>query len=152
VTEKTPGARLTNMSQRLAGGVSIDPTPATVVLAVGDAAAIVAFAVAGAFSHGEAPVENPGIVVAISVPFLIGWAVVAAVAGLYERDAVADPRTAAVRTVPAVLLGVGIGLALRATPWFRGGVAPTFVLVAVVVTGSLLLGWRVLAAVLAGRA
>lgn len=139
------------MSQRWAGGVSIDATPATVLLAIGDAAAIVAFAVAGALSHGEDPIGNPGIVVAISAPFLIGWAAVAAVAGLYERDAVASIRTVAGRTAPAVALGVGIGLALRATPWFRGGVAPTFVFVATVVTGSLLVGWRLLAAVLFGR-
>lgn len=139
------------MSERWAGGVSIDPTPATALLAFGDAAAIVAFAVAGAFSHGEDPIGDPGVVVAISAPFLLGWAAVATVTGLYERDAVASIRTAAIRTVPAALLGVGVGLALRATPWFPGGVAWTFVLVSVAVTGSLLVGWRLLAAVLFGR-
>jgi len=140
------------MSRRWAGGVSIDPTPVTVMLALGDAAAIVAFAVAGAFSHAEDPIGNPGVVAAISAPFLLGWVAVAAVAGLYEREAVASVRTAAIRTVPAAVLGIGVGLALRATPWFRGGVAWTFVLVSVAVTGSLLVGWRLLAATTFGPA
>lgn len=136
------------MSERTTDGALVEPTPATALLAIGDAVAIVTFAVAGAFSHHPDPLGNPAVVAEISAPFLVGWAAVAVVAGLYARDAVTSIRTAAIRTVPAAVLGVGVGLALRATPWFRGGVAPTFVLVAVVVTGSLLVGWRLLAAVL----
>jgi hypothetical protein len=129
----------------------VEPVPSTLVLAVGDAAAIVAFIVAGEIQHNADPVGNPELVATGAAPFLLGWAVVAFFGGLYSRDAVASPRRAVSWAVPAWVVAVLLGHALRSTALFRGGTALSFVLVTMVVGGALLVGWRALAAVALGR-
>jgi len=127
----------------------VDLRPLAAALAVGDVLALTAFVVAGTVQHGEQPFSNPGIVAGALAPFLVAWVAVALVGGLYTADAVSTPRRALGWTVPAWVVAVLMGHALRATPVFRGGTTAAFVLVTLVVGGVLVVGWRLL--VVAGQ-
>ncbi len=110
------------------------------VLVAGDILAFLAWVLAGLSSHrmGTNIVANVARVVA---PFLIGWFVVAPFTGAYRRDLLRSPRAFLGRSALAWLLGVGLGLALRARP-FGSGFVPAFAAVTYVVTGVFVLGWR----------
>ena len=129
----------------------VDPIPLTVGLVVGDVVAILAFIIAGEFQHNADPIGNPELVVTGAAPFLLSWAAVAFVGGLYTRDAVTSPRRAVSWAVPAWVVATLLGHALRSTSLFRGGTALSFVLVTMAVGVVLLGGWRVLAALAVGR-
>jgi hypothetical protein len=129
----------------------VEPGALTAGLVVGDAAAILAFVVAGEFQHNADPVGNPVFVVTGAAPFLLAWAVVAFFGGLYTRDAVSSPRRAVSWVVPAWVVATLLGHGLRSTDLFRGGTEISFVLVTMAVVGVLLVGWRVLFSVAVGR-
>ena len=105
-----------------------------VTLAVAiDAALIVLFAALGRRTHDEGSAIRGTLVVA--APFLIGYAVAAAALRL-DR--------APFRVTRGTLVwagGILVGLILRGAAFDRG-LAPAFVIVAIVTTGALLLGWR----------
>lgn len=102
-----------------------------------DAGLVIVFAAAGRASHEE----SSGLVgVATTAwPFLagmsLGWL---AVAGAHRR-----PATSVRDGVWVWLATVAGGMGLRAAT--GSGVAPSFVVVALGVTGALLVGWRLLA-------
>lgn len=129
----------------------VEPTSLAAGLAVGDILAITAFIAAGRQEHMGQPIGDPVGFLDALAPFLIGWAVAAVVGGLYTRDAVLTPRRAVSWTLPAWVLALLIGMGLRASSLFTGSAAPTFVLVTFVVGGTLLVGWRGLAASVASR-
>lgn len=129
----------------------VDPGASTLALALGDVIAILVFASLGAAHHGDAPLVNPSHVGWIAAPFLLGWAGVALVGGLYTRAATSTPRRAISWSVPAWIAATLIGQGLRATSLFPGGTALTFVLVTVFAGGSLIVGWRLLAALILAR-
>ncbi|WP_302081020.1 DUF3054 domain-containing protein [Salinibaculum rarum] len=124
----------------------VEPTSLAAGLAVGDVLAIAAFIAAGRQQHIGQPIGDPVGFLDTLAPFLIGWAIAALVGGLYTREAVLTPRRAISWTLPAWVLAVVVGAGLRATPLFTGSAALTFVLVTFVVGGTLLVGWRTLAA------
>lgn len=129
----------------------VDASRTTAGLALGDLAAIATFVVAGEISHGVSPIGQFPTVLDTFAPFLLGWLVVAPLAGVYARGIATRPRTAlplvAWTWVAAALAGQG----LRATSLFHGGAALPFVIVSIGVGMSLLVGWRSLAFFLAGR-
>lgn len=129
----------------------VDVRPLAGLLAVGDAIAITSFVVAGIIQHGGQPFSNPGEVPGPVAPFLIGWFAVALLGGLYTADAVLSPQRAIGWTVPAWVLAVLVGHALRATSLFPGGTEISFVVVTLVIGGVLVVGWRLLASVVTGR-
>lgn len=129
----------------------IDVTSTSLALALGDGVAILVFASLGAAHHGEAPMSNPGHVGWVAAPFLVGWAIVAIVGRLYTRDALQTPRRAISWAAPAWIVATLLGQGLRATRFFPGGTAPTFVLVTVFAGGTFLVGWRLLAAIVLAR-
>lgn len=124
----------------------IDPAPLTAGLVVGDGLAILAFVTVGEFRHGADPLANPAIVLTAAAPFLVGWAVVAVLGGLYTPDAVTSVRRAASWTTPAWIVASLLGQAIRATDPIPGDTPLTFVLVALVFGGVAVVGWRVVAA------
>jgi hypothetical protein len=130
----------------------VDTTSLAAGLAVGDILALAVFIAAGQQEHstGLAIGNALGFLEALA-PFLIGWTIAAIIGGLYTRDAVLTPRRAVSWTLPAWVLTVIIGTGLRATPLFTGGAAPTFIVVTLVVGGTLLVGWRALAAAVTNR-
>jgi DUF3054 family protein len=107
-----------------------------------DAALIIVFAALGRRAHDEGSAASEALVVA--APFLAGYAVGWAAARLDRAPL--DLRRAAV----AWAVGIPLGLLLRGLVFGRG-VAPTFVVVALAVTGLLLLGWRAAVARVAAR-
>jgi hypothetical protein len=129
----------------------VDRSSLALGLAAGDLLALSVFVVVGAQNHGERPFANPEVVVGALAPFLLAWWATALVGGLYTTDAVLGPRRALSWGLPAWVATVVIGQALRATPLFRGGFALTFMLVTLVVGGTLVLGWRVLFASVLAR-
>jgi hypothetical protein len=110
------------------------------IAAAADAALIILFAALGRRTHDEGSAVGGTLVVA--APFLIGYAVAAAVLRL-DRAPFSVRRAA-----PVWAAGIGLGMLLRGTVFDRG-LAPAFVVVAFVTTGALLLGWRLVVARLA---
>lgn len=129
----------------------VEPTSLAAGLAFGDVLAIALFIGAGRQQHMGQPIGDAVGFLDSLAPFLIGWVIAALVGGLYTRDAVLTPRRAISWTLPAWILALLIGMGLRSTQLFIGSAAPTFVIVTFVVGGSLLIGWRVLAAAVTNR-
>ena len=97
-----------------------------------DVAAVVVFATAGRSAHDES--SGAAAVVTIAAPFLVGL--------LVGWIAMARRQPFTVRTgVTLWLTTVVIGLVLRRTVWDRG-TALSFVIVATLVLGALIVGWR----------
>jgi hypothetical protein len=111
------------------------PTP---ILALGDAAAVALFAVLGLLTH-ERGITVDGLL-RNAVPIVGGWALAAAALRVYSRPT-------PVRLVGAWLVGITVGVAVRALLLERDVDEDQFVFlgVTVAVTGGLLLAWRALA-------
>lgn len=122
----------------------MDLRPLAGVLAVGDVLALTAFVVIGTVQHGQQPFSNPGVVAGALAPFLLAWVAVALLGGLYTADAVLSVRRTLGWTVPAWVVAVLAGHAVRATALFPGGTTAAFVAVTLTVGGVLVVGWRVL--------
>lgn len=121
----------------------------TILLAGGDFTAIGLFVAVGELSHGNPILAGTGTFVA----FGLAWSIVAVALGAYRQDAVASPggalRTGLLAWIPAALLGQLLRLVVE--PAAR--LAPAFVAVSLAIGGSLLGGWRLVAAwVLAAKA
>lgn len=129
----------------------VDVRPLAAVLAAGDLLALTVFIVAGTSHHGERPFANPDIVIGALAPFVLAWAAVAFVGGLYTAGAVVSIRRALLWTGPVWVFAAVLGHGLRATPLFRGDTTLTFLLVTLAIGGVLVVGWRVLVSALVGR-
>jgi hypothetical protein len=112
-----------------------------------DAAVVVSFAVIGRGRHDEATAQSatltsetvgptPSDVIRVAAPFLIGLAAGWFVARAWRRPF--DIATGRIIWVVTVALGMVLRRAL-----FDDGIAFSFVIVASIFTGLLLLGWRV---------
>ncbi len=113
-------------------------------MAVGDIAVIVGFVYTGMLNHGTAafPPADPGVIAATAGPFLLGWLVLAVPIGAYSPGA-GESAKAAVPLVVRSWIGAGlVGLGLRATGLFPGGVAVTFAAVILVGGAVALAGFR----------
>jgi len=107
-----------------------------------DTAAIVLFAAIGRRSHDEA--SGVGAVMSTAAPFLIALLVAWGVAAIVGRSCadLRDPLSVEAG-VEIWIVTVSLGLVARRVLWDRG-TAIAFVIVAVIVLGALLVGWRVL--------
>lgn len=84
-------------------------------LAAGDALALLVFAAIGRASHGEAAgLSALAQVAETAAPFVIGWFVVAPLAGAFRPDVASAPRRMLLRTALTWLLAWPVGLGLRA--------------------------------------
>jgi hypothetical protein len=131
------------MSEPVLAGGRIEASTSTLVLAVGDTLAVLAFVVAGVVQHGGSPTDVVAVADA-ALPFLVGWAVAGTVFGRF-RGADGSARETVVYTAGAWLVADLLGQGLRATPVFGGGFALPFLIVSLVVGGVLLVGWRLVA-------
>jgi hypothetical protein len=111
--------------------------------ALADSACIVAFAALGRASHDEG--SAVGGTLEVAAPFLIGGAVGWAAARGWRAPAALTTGLAA--WAGALL----VGMPLRNLVWDRG-TAASFVVVAAIVLGLLMLGWRLLLGFRARRA
>lgn len=134
-------------TNRLAVSNSI---PAAAVLA-GDVLVLLAFIGFGLLSHGVEPWLRPTHALRTLTPFLVGWLVVAPIAGGYRRATL----TGYFRTIGFVTLAwIGaslLGAAIRSTSYFPGGAPMNFVLVTVAIGFAFLLPWRLCSAAILRR-
>ncbi|MDZ7687487.1 MAG: DUF3054 domain-containing protein [Halobacteriales archaeon] len=107
------------------------------MLAVGDLATVVAFVSVGSYHHGN---SDPLYAVYVAVPFLLGWFVVAPLAGAY--DGFPSLRNEAFSLLGTWLVAALVGLGLRSTEFFAGNSPPSFGFVMVVIGGGSFLVWR----------
>lgn len=129
----------------------VEPSGLAAGLAVGDVLAIGSFVALGRLQHFGTPIGEPVNFLETLGPFLLGWVVAALLGSLYTSDAVSFPRRAVSWTLPAWVVTVAIAMLVRSRPEVAGGTAPTFIAVTLVVGGGLVVGWRVLAAVVTRR-
>jgi len=106
-------------------------SPSWSLAVVLDVCCFLVFAIAGRHSHGED--EGLRQLVVVAAPFVVAWFVVAFFAGVYRSSSLG-------RVVLAWLVAWPLALALRAAT--GRGVPVSFDLVALVVNGALLVGWR----------
>lgn len=128
--------------RQTASAATIDPGRWVLLSVVLDAVLVILFTVIGRVSHGEG--LGFGGVAQTAWPFLVGtllgWLVTAA----WRRP------LALVRTgIPIWLLTVAVGMVLRVVS--AQGIAFSFVVVATVVLGVFLLGWRAIVVPIARR-
>lgn len=114
-------------------------------VAIGDAALIGLFVLAGELSHYSVGYlgSHPERIVGTALPFYIGWIIAALVLGAYSHAARESPKRAALVAGGTWILAAVIGQALRATSVFHGDFAVTFVLVSIGVGLVLLVPWRI---------
>jgi hypothetical protein len=128
--------------ERLASAPAIDPSRWVFLSVVLDVVLVVLFTVIGRVSHGED--LSFGGVVKVAWPFLVGTLLAWLVTAAWRRP------LALVRTgVPVWLLTVIVGMLLRVVS--SQGVELSFVIVAAVVLGVFLLGWRAIVTPIARR-
>jgi len=111
--------------------------PDTRLLAVGDSFFILLFVGAGVIHHGT---TDPFEIATTSVPFLIGWFVVAPLAGAYSSPP--SRRVEAFFIIGTWTVGALIGLGIRSTGLFQGGASPSFGFVMVVGGAVVVFLWR----------
>lgn len=124
--------------------------PTTVAVLVLDLALIVLVIAWGLTEHYIDPLDRPHHLARTAAPFLLGWLVMAPVAGAFSRNALTILRWTAVTAIAGWMGAALVGVAIRATPFVPGGADPIFVLVMVGVGTVVMVPWR-LVAVIAGR-
>ncbi|MFC4246571.1 DUF3054 domain-containing protein [Natribaculum luteum] len=115
----------------------------TLFLGLVDVALVAGLVLVGFLNHGGNPVDAPLDALETMTPFVIGWLVVVPLADIYAPRALSSSTTAARVTALAWLAAVNVGLLLRSSPAFEGGVTWPFNLV---MTGTglvVLLTWRI---------
>jgi len=116
-----------------------------VPLAVGDLIALIVLLTIGAINHHSVEYisANPLYLLEVYAPFLIGWVLVAPLIGAYSAGAVETAKSSVPLVVRSWIPTAIVGLALRAFV-FRGGAAPAFAVVMLVLGSIALGGWRAL--------
>lgn len=127
-------------------GGRVELSPLTAVLAGVDVLLLLTFVVLGEFSHFGVTATAFARVPGTAAPFLLGWVLLAPLAGVYAPDARRSVRAAVVRTAAAWVGTVAVAQSLRATDAFPGDLAPAFVAVSLAVGLALLLPWHVIVA------
>ena len=114
-----------------------------VLVGIVDVMVVVSLVVVGQLHHGVNPLADPVTSAGTVIPFVVGWLVVAPLAGVYTSQNRASPHRALRLTAVAWIAAANVGLILRQSPLFDGGIVWPF---ALVMTGTglvVLVGWRV---------
>lgn len=119
------------------------PIREAVGLGVVDVALLAGFVTYGHLHHGGDPLADPAGTVEAVAPFLLGWIVASALAGVYRRAIARDPIRIARLSALCWLAAANVGLLLRNSPYLDGGTAYPFPLVMTGVGLLVLLPWRI---------
>ncbi|ERH11931.1 MAG: protein of unknown function (DUF3054) [halophilic archaeon J07HB67] len=102
----------------------------TLPLAVGDVLVILVFLYAGSLNHQTVglPPTADGLVHlgGVAAPFLVGWVLVAVPIGAYSAGAGESAKASVPLAIRSWVFTAAVGLGLRATPLFPGGVELIF--------------------------
>lgn len=112
-------------------------------VAVVDLAIVVGLIVVGQLSHDTNPLADPLASIESIVPFVVGWVVVAGLAGLYGRSARSTPTDAARAIGVCWLAAANVGFLLRGSPAFAGEVPWDFTVVLTGIGLVVFVTWRV---------
>ena len=105
----------------------------------GDLLAVFTLVLFGTMEHGSLTAERYA---GVLVPFLVGWLLVAPLAGGYDSQVLESTRSALVLGVASWLGADFVGQVLRATEFFPGEADPVFFLVALLFGGLLVVVLR----------
>lgn len=94
-----------------------------------DVVVIIVFFLVGLYNHGIPAGEGPLFVLDTVAPFLIAWAVLSPLGGVYHADTLTSYRETLVGVPVTWLLVVVVGGLLRASAYFHGSAPPEFILV-----------------------
>jgi len=108
----------------------------------GDAIVISVLISIGLIQHGNQPLSNPAYTADTVIPFLVGWAIAAPIAGLYRTETLQSFRQTLWRAVLAWIPATLIAGAIRSTSLFPGSAPPMFLFVFVVFGLATVLPWR----------
>ncbi len=120
----------------------------TLVLGAVDVGIVIAFVVLGLLSHGIDPISAPIDSIETIVPFVVGWLVIAPLAGVYTVRSTSIGSVSRATTI-AWIAAANVGLILRSSPLFDGGAVWPFNLVMTGIGVVALVGWRIGYAVVA---
>lgn len=138
----TPSGDMESSGSHPAASVAPAPARSAAPVLAGDLLVVVGVLVAGELSHGVSPISDPLLVLDTLVPFLVGWVLVAALLGAYDAEALSGS-VASVRVGAGAWIGAAnVGLILRGSPYFHGGVTWPFPLVATGTVLVVLVAWR----------
>ena len=113
-------------------------------LLIGDIVVILSILTAGAYQHTPDLVSDVTFMSGLFAPFLIGWGLAAPVIGAYSPGATETSKAAIPLALRSWIPAAVIAFLLRYAGVFRGGVAPAFAAV-IIVLGMIGLGvWRAL--------
>lgn len=114
------------------------------VLAAGDLLAFLAFVILGRIVHaGAGPVDWLVNIPRIGAPFLLGWAIAAPVFGAYPRAPVTSMGRFLLNSALSLVAADLIAFAVRGY-LLSDAVTLRFVLTALAITASFVIGWRLL--------
>ena len=119
------------------------PSASRVFVGIVDVILVALLVVAGQLHHGVNPIADPVTSAGALIPFVVGWLVVAPLAGIYATRNRTSPSRALRLTTVTWIAAANVGLILRQSPLFDGGTAWPF---ALVMTGTgllVLVSWRV---------
>ena len=111
-------------------------------IAGGDLTVLAAFVGYGLLSHAINPIDFPLHAVQTAIPFVLAWAIIAPIGGVYRRRTLESPRRTLVLTALVWTVASLLGGAIRATSLFPGEAPPIFLLANLVFGLAFLLPWR----------
>lgn len=132
----------------LGGGEWVVRSPATGILFLGDILGIVGVLAWGLTVHHVDLVAQFDHAARSVLPFIVGWLLIAPVAGAYSPRAWSSLRIAVAVVIGSWIGAAFIGSAIRATPLIPGGAPPIFVLVTIGTGLGVLVPWRIVAVVI----
>lgn len=115
-------------------------------IAVGDVLVVALLMTLGTVRHNglDFVLSHPVYLGGVLAPFLVGWVVAAPLLGAYAPGATETAKAAVPLALRSWVAADAVGLALRATPLFHGGVELSFALVTLFVGSVGLSVWRIL--------
>lgn len=124
----------------------VEPSRRTIVLAIGDAAAIGLFVWLGEIRHGGTVAAGAETL----AQFGLGWLIAAVGTGVYAAGAVDSPTRAVTLGVTTWIVAALLGQLVRLLATPGSLVQPSFVLVSIAVGGLFIGSWRAVAGRLVG--
>lgn len=108
---------------------TVPTTGRAIATLVVDVAVIVAFFAVGIYHHGLSPLKAPMFTLDTVAPFLIAWAVLSPLGGVYHPATLTSYRETVARLSVTWFLVILVGGQLRASAYFHGSAPPEFILV-----------------------